>query len=63
MVYILLDLYQKCCTTDGFFNLTINHIVFALTEIVDFKALILHCLLVAAYSDVSVCHINKILCY
>ena len=41
---------------DGFFNPTVNVQVFPLTKLVDFKALVLNRLLVAADSDVTVYH-------
>jgi hypothetical protein len=48
-----------CCTflcRDGFFNPTVNVQVFPLSKVVDSKSLVLHRLLVAADSDVTVYH-------
>lgn len=41
---------------DGFLYPTVNHEILSLAEVVDFETLVLHCLLVATYSDVSVYH-------
>ena len=44
------------CATDSFFYPVVNDYVLLLTELVNFKALVLHRLLVTAYPNVSVNH-------
>ena len=44
------------CAADGFFNPTIDVEFILGAEVVDFEPLVLHCLLVAAYSYISVNH-------
>jgi len=43
---------------DGLLNPSVDAQMFTLAELVDFKSLVLHCLLVAAHSDVSVNHVQ-----
>ena len=44
------------CTADSFFYPIVNDKVLFFTEFVNFKALVLHRLLVAAYSNVTINH-------
>ncbi len=47
------------CSADCFFDPSIYAQLLATTEFIDFKTLVFNCLLVAADSDVAVCHDDR----